>query len=127
MKKLIITIAIIVIAIIGLSFLIKGNSPVGSIGADVVLGKTNTYTAFTASSTASRARVVDTGRIGLEIQNIGSNNVYVFLQATSTGVVAEQGIKIVQNGSYTPEFNWWSEIWVITSTGTSTVVIQETK
>ena len=83
MKKLIITIAIIVIAIIGLSFLIKGNSPVGSIGADVVLGKTNTYTAFTASSTASRARVVDTGRIGLEIQNIGSNNVYVFLQATS--------------------------------------------
>ena len=129
MKNKAITIAIVVVAVLASTLFVasRDSGPLGSVTRDTIRGNSNTYTTATASTTASELVSADTGRVGLEIQNIGSNDVYVFLQATSTGVVASEGIKLVENGAYTPEFTWVGPVYGITSTGTSTVIIQETK
>ncbi len=131
-KDLTILIAAIIIAPIVawyvLSSLSSGNGTFGQLTPDTVRGGTNTYTSYTASSGASMALDINTARAGLEIQNTGATNaVRVYLQATSTGVTSTNGIYLAPNGgSYTPEFTWPGQVWVITPSGTSSVVIQST-
>lgn len=105
----------------------KGQFTGGQINADTRRGSSNTYTAFAASSTASLALADTAGCLGLEIQVISGNNTRVYLQATSTGVTASNGIRLALGQGYTPEFLWTGQIWAITETGTSTVGIQCTK
>jgi len=104
----------------------KNNSNLEGINVDTIRGSANTYAYQIASTTASLVSDFK-NRAALECVNNGANNVHLYLTATSTGVNATSGILMVANGgSYTPEFIWPGQIWVISETGTSSVVCQET-
>ncbi|MCL5071586.1 MAG: hypothetical protein M1308_11940 [Actinobacteria bacterium] len=113
--------------VIGVVFWISKSVNFGQVNVDTIRGSSNSYTSHIASSSASR--VLDFGnRMALECVNGGSNAVHLYLTSTSTGVVATSGIFLASSGgSYTPEFVWPGQVWVITETGTSSVVCQETK
>jgi len=125
-KETIIQTAVVIIAIFIAAFIFSPSGEnLGQINVDTVRVGTNTYTAATASTTATEVLDINTGRVGLECQNQGTNDVRIFLQATSTGVTSTSGFVIAKNGSYVPEFLWPGKVFVITASGTSTVVCQE--
>jgi hypothetical protein len=125
-KQFIIQMSIIIIAIFAIVMFAPSNDSLGQINVDTVRVGTNTYTTVVASSSAVEALDINTGRIGLECENAGPNAVRIYLQATSTGVTSTNGLYLAANGgSYTPEFMWTGKVFVITSSGTSSVVCQE--
>lgn len=127
MKKYIIAVIVIVgVLVVGVNF---RTPSIGGVARDTLTGKTSTHTAYVASSTASMAITSNTGRIALRVQNVGANDVYLYLQATSTGVAVDGGIKLASSTRevYIPNFIWPGEIWAITGAGTSTISIQEIK
>ena len=99
----------------------------GSVTRDTVRGTTNSYSSSTATTTPVRVLTADSGRVALELWNEAGVATKFWLQSTSTGVVASKGIRLTAGGSYTPEFVWLGEVWVITESGTSTVGAQSTK
>ena len=106
------------------------NAPAGSVTKDTRLGQANTYTTGVATTTFSRALSERFNRCGLEIQNDdATSSLRVFLSATSTGFTSSTGILIDPKGTYTPEYNWPLDVWVVrdefAATGTS-YVMQET-
>ena len=131
MKNSLISIGILIGVVVLLMLLVltpNSSSELGSITRDTLRGQSNTYTQHIASTTASRALTSDTGRIDFDSFNTGDNNVRMFLQSTSTGVSATSGIPLASTtGSYSPNFTWVGEVWVITPSGTSSVILQSTR
>lgn len=98
----------------------------GGINVDTIRGSSNSYAYQTASTSASLVSDFN-NRAVMECVNNGANDVHLYLTSTSTGVNATSGILMVANGgSYSPEFVWPGQVWVVSETGTSSVVCQET-
>jgi hypothetical protein len=134
MKKYIQWILGVALIVVGLAYVgaVNRTGNLQGIQPNTIVGKTNTYTSGIASSTASRLLEANSGRSGLYLQVTGATtSVRFWLQSTSTGVSSSSGIYVKPGGSYTPEFVWFGEVWMITnsdavSTATSTVQAQET-
>lgn len=127
-----IVIACILVTCAGIGIVLSTNTPAPAnlqgTGIDAIRGSSNTYTAHMASSGVSQVVAARDGRVGLRIENTGGGaaDVRVYLQSTSTGATAASGIRLAEKEEYVPDFVWEGEVWVITTTGTSTVVVQET-
>lgn len=63
-----------------------------------------------------------TGRLRVEIQNLGSNDIYI---KNATGVTSSNGLKIPKGSSYEQSLDAGATIWAIASSGTADVRIAE--
>lgn len=123
-----IIIAILIAPAIAIAFFQKPVSApeFGELTKDTLTAKTCTYTTFTASTTAAKALSIKTDRVSLLVQNTAAtSSARVFLQATSTGVASTTGVVVLASSSYSPNFIWPGEVYVITPTGSAGLVIQE--
>ena len=109
----------------------------GAINQNSRRGQSNVYTLAYASSGQYKALSTRGNRCGLEAEVTDStSSVRLYLQnekgseATST-IARNTGFLLDPKGSYTPEFIWPGEAWIITdqaeaTTATSSIVFQET-
>lgn len=81
--------------------------------------------AETVDTTAGGVQLVATpltGRLRVEIQNLGSQDIYI---AEATGVTVSSGLKVPKGSSYEQALDAGAEIWAITPSGTSDVRVAE--
>lgn len=116
----------IAIVIITATILFTENRDLGGYSISWISGTTNSSS--TVSNSASSVVSDNTGRLYLSLVNDGANVVYLHFIATSTGVVAQEGIRLsATGGSFEIDANnlYLGEIYAITSSGTSTLTIVE--
>jgi hypothetical protein len=100
-------------------------APLGSVTRDTLRCDSLTYTQFVASTAAAKAVASQSGRTALRIQNVSTSTVYAFLQATSTDVAVRKGIQLKDGETYTSDFFWPGEVWMIAAQNGATTTIQE--
>lgn len=79
----------------------------------------------TVDTTAGGVQLVATaltGRLRIEIQNLGTQDIYI---AEATGVTTSSGLKIPKGSSYEQALDAGAEIWAITGSGSSDVRVAE--
>lgn len=124
MNKITIYILILAVMVVGVIAFIGFNKTDNLSGVQWYSGTTNTSS--TISTTASSILSGDSGRTYVSIVNDGGNNVYLHFIATSTGVTAQNGIRLNANGgSFEIDQNnsYTGQIYAITQSGTSTLTI----
>jgi hypothetical protein len=115
MKTIFITVALVISAFF-LGFYIKATSlSLGTI--DVPFNTVTTGSATTATNTITSVISANTGRSYLLITNDSATTTYLGLQATSTGVVTNTGLRLGAGASYEiRDVNLYQgQIWAATS------------
>lgn len=82
-------------------------------------------TAETVDTTAGGVQLVSTaltGRLRVEIQNLGTHDIYI---KNATGVTTANGLKIPKGSSYEQALDAGAEIWAIAPSGSSDVRVAE--
>ena len=84
-----------------------------------------TVTAASIDTTAGGTQLVAsplTGRLRVEIQNLGSNDIYI---KNATGVTSANGLKIPKGSSYEQSLDAGAAIWAIAASGTADIRVAE--
>lgn len=97
----------------------------GSINAQFVEGGYASWTVVAASVTNTESQLAASplsGRVRIEIQNLGSKDIYI---RQSTGVTDANGLKIPKGSSYEQALDSGAAIYAITAAGSSDVRIAQ--
>lgn len=99
----------------------------GSINAQTYEGGYSSWSVVAASidTTAGGTQIAAsplTGRLRIEIQNLGSNDIYI---KEATGVTTSNGLKIPKGTSYEQSLDAGAAIWAIAASGTSDIRIAQ--
>jgi hypothetical protein len=116
------------VAILGYLAATSATAPKLGGSEPIFLSGSATHSAVAASSSAVLVLSANPARQYAAIVNDGANPVYLWLNATSSGVAAGKGIRLSASGGsfeITQEALWVGNIWAITSSGTSTLAVTE--
>lgn len=97
----------------------------GSINVQTYEGGYASWSVVAASVSNTESQLVAaplTGRLRIEIQNLGANDIYI---RQATGVTTSNGLKIPKGSSYEQALDAGAQIWAITPSGNADVRIAQ--
>lgn len=97
----------------------------GSINAQFYEAGYASWSVVAASVTTTESQLVAsplTGRLRVEIQNLGSNDIYI---RQATGVTTSNGLKVPKGSSFEQALDAGAQIWAISASGSSDIRIAQ--
>ncbi len=97
----------------------------GSINASFTEGGYSSWTVVAATVTSTESQLVASalsGRVRIEIQNLGTADIYI---RQATGVTSSNGLKIAKGSSYEQTLDAGAAIYAITASGSADVRIAQ--